>query len=163
MVKSLHDHGSYKPVILLFQTATSLSLCYVWHACINLYMHNNVSHLKMRFLDLGSSVYSYVSVVNSGSIYASAAINFGVAVFLLWLFAIFKRLPCNATVYYSRAINLNHHVPPYHDHSCLHKLVPSVHWIPHALHVTDNQILEENGLDALILIRLFKFGSDFSV
>lgn len=116
----------------------------------------------MGILDLGSSVYSYVSVVNSGTIYASAAINLGVAILLLWLFAIFKRLPCNATIYYARAINHNHHVPPYHDRSSgLRKLGPSVHWIPHALHITDDQILEENGLDALTLIRLFKFGSEF--
>lgn len=118
----------------------------------------------MGILSNGGTVYSYVHLLKTESLLAAVAINVALAVVLLSLFSIFKNQPSNATIYYARSLSLKHHIP-FHDCSAtvFHRFLPSVGWIPRALRVTDDQILEENGLDALALVRLFKFGSEILI
>ncbi|XP_021675084.2 CSC1-like protein At3g54510 isoform X2 [Hevea brasiliensis] len=95
-----------------------------------------------------------------GSLIASATINFGLALIVLSLFSIFKKQPSNAPIYYARRLSKRHHIP--FDHSfTFSRFIPSVSWIPRAFRVTEDEILQISGLDALIIIRLFKFGINF--
>ncbi|CAL5380006.1 unnamed protein product [Camellia sinensis] len=96
--------------------------------------------------------------MDAQSLLASAAINIGLALVLVCLFSIMKKQPSNASIYYARRVSLRHHIP--FDHSfTFHRFTPSVSWISRALRFTEDEILEISGLDGLILIRLFKFGS----
>lgn len=95
------------------------------------------------------------------SLLASASINIGLAVVALWLFSVLKKQPRNAVVYYARRLSdRHHHHRPLSLHSslCLPRFLPSVAWIPRAFRVPEDDILSRHGLDALVLIRLFKFG-----
>ncbi|CAH8268604.1 unnamed protein product [Arabidopsis lyrata] len=97
------------------------------------------------------------------SLLASASINIGLAVVALWLFSVLKKQPRNAVVYYARRLSDRHHHRPLSLHSslCLPRFLPSVAWIPRAFRVPEDEILSRHGLDALVLIRLFKFGIRF--
>ncbi|KAI5681216.1 hypothetical protein M9H77_02443 [Catharanthus roseus] len=81
----------------------------------------------------------------------------GLAALMLSLFAVLKKQPSNAPIYYSRRISLNQSVP-LERRFTFGRLIPSVDWICRAVHVTEEEILERCGLDVLIFIRLFKFG-----
>ncbi|CAH2064139.1 unnamed protein product [Thlaspi arvense] len=96
------------------------------------------------------------------SLIASASINIGLAVLALWLFSVLKKQPRNAVIYYARLLS-DHHRPdlPLHSSFSLPRFLPSVAWIPRAFRVPEDDILRRHGLDALVLIRLFKFGIRF--
>jgi hypothetical protein len=98
--------------------------------------------------------------MNPHSLFASAAINIGLALIILTLFSIFKKQPSNAPIYYARRISHRHHIH-FHQSLSLCRFLPSVSWIPRAFRVTEDEILDSSGLDALVIIRLFKFGSVF--
>ena len=51
------------------------------------------------------------------------------------------------------------HVPNSDQLLTLRRFLPSLSWIRRAYRVSEDEILENSGLDALIIIRLFKFGS----
>lgn len=95
--------------------------------------------------------------MNPESLFASAAINIGLALFLLSLFSILKKQPSNADVYYARRLSKNHRVS-FDSYFTLRRYLPSVSWISRAFRVTQDEILDTAGLDALVVIRLFKFG-----
>ncbi|XP_021750703.1 CSC1-like protein At3g54510 [Chenopodium quinoa] len=93
---------------------------------------------------------------------ASAAINIGLAMAVLCIFSILKKQPSNSFIYYAR--RLSHQQQPLSfDRFSFRRLLPSVSWIPRALRVSEDDILTNSGLDALIIIRLFKFGIRFFV
>ncbi|KFK34689.1 hypothetical protein AALP_AA5G178800 [Arabis alpina] len=96
------------------------------------------------------------------SLIASASINIGLAIIALWLFSVLKKQPRNAVIYYARRLS-DRHSPdlPLHSSFSLPRFLPSVAWIPRALGVSEDDILRCHGLDALVLIRLFKFGIRF--
>ncbi|KAK4285405.1 hypothetical protein QN277_002105 [Acacia crassicarpa] len=98
--------------------------------------------------------------MNPHSLLASAAINIGLAFIILSLFSILKKQPSNATIYYARRL-ARHHTFAMPSASALARFLPSVSWISRAYRVTEDEILQSNGLDALVLIRLFKFGIKF--
>jgi hypothetical protein len=100
--------------------------------------------------------------MNPHSLFASAAINIGLAFIVLSLFSILKKQPSTAPIYYARRLSQRHHI---HFHRSLSfcRFLPSVSWIPRAFRVTEEEILETGGLDALVIIRLFKFGSVFFI
>ncbi|XP_040992900.1 CSC1-like protein At3g54510 isoform X3 [Juglans microcarpa x Juglans regia] len=100
--------------------------------------------------------------MNTQSLFASAAINIGLAFVVLSLFAILKKQPSNAPIYYARRLSKGHNIHFHHSLS-IHRFFPSVSWIPRAFRVTEDEILETGGLDALVIIRLFKFGIKFFV
>lgn len=80
---------------------------------------------------------------------------------ILFLFSILKKQPSNAAIYYPRPLSKRHPLtfpPPF----SLRRFIPSFSWIPRAFRVTEDEILQTNGLDALVVIRLFKFGSVYS-
>ncbi|XP_074284691.1 CSC1-like protein At3g54510 isoform X2 [Silene latifolia] len=89
---------------------------------------------------------------------ASAAINIGLAMAVLSLFSVLRKQPSTAFIYYARRLSDNRQ-PPSFDR----RLLPSVSWISRALRVPESDILHHSGLDALIIIRLFKFGIKFFV
>ncbi|TYH18841.1 hypothetical protein ES288_A05G305700v1 [Gossypium darwinii] len=78
---------------------------------------------------------------------------------ILFLFSILKKQPSNAAIYYPRPLSKRHPItfPPF----SLRRFIPSFSWIPRAFRVTEDEILQTNGLDALVVIRLFKFGINF--
>ncbi|GMI90472.1 hypothetical protein like AT3G54510 [Hibiscus trionum] len=94
------------------------------------------------------------------SLLASAGINIGLAIVILFLFSVLKKQPSNAPVYYPRPLSKRHRIVFPRPRS-LARLFPSFSWIPRAFHVSEDEILETNGLDALVVIRLFKFGINF--
>lgn len=108
--------------------------------------------------------------MNPESLIASAAINIGLAVVILSLFSILKKQPSYAPVYYplrlsqsqSQSQSQRHrhrHVPNSDQPLTLRRFLPSLSWIRRAYGVSEDEILDSSGLDALIIIRLFKFGS----
>jgi hypothetical protein len=98
--------------------------------------------------------------MNPHSLFASAAINIGLAFIVLSLFSIFKKQPSTAPIYYARRLSKRHHIH-FHHSLTFRRFLPSVSWISRAFRVTEDEILETGGLDALVIIRLFKFGSVF--
>ncbi|ESQ45017.1 hypothetical protein EUTSA_v10010925mg [Eutrema salsugineum] len=96
------------------------------------------------------------------SLIASASINIGLAVLALWLFSVLKKQPRNAVIYYARRLSDLHRPDlPLHSSFSLPRFLPSVAWIPRAFGVPEDDILRRHGLDALVFIRLFKFGIRF--
>ncbi|CAM8967874.1 unnamed protein product [Rhodiola kirilowii] len=100
--------------------------------------------------------------MNAHSLIASAGINFGVAFLVLWLFSILKKQPTNAYIYHARPLSENRRVDVDEGYS-FRRLLPSISWILAAFRVSDDEILDASGLDALVIIRLFKFGIKFFV
>ncbi|XP_054816533.1 CSC1-like protein At3g54510 isoform X1 [Prosopis cineraria] len=98
--------------------------------------------------------------MNPHSLLASAAINIGLAFIILTLFSILKKQPSNATIYYARRLAHRHSIPV-PPAFFLARFIPSVSWIPRAYRVTEDEIIQTSGLDALVVIRLFKFGIKF--
>ncbi|KAK9912911.1 hypothetical protein M0R45_036744 [Rubus argutus] len=110
--------------------------------------------------------------MNPESLIASAAINIGLAVVILALFSILKKQPSYAPIYYplrlsqSQSQSQRHrhrHVPNSDQPLTLRRFLPSLSWIRRAYRISEDEILESSGLDALIIIRLFKFGIKFFV
>ncbi|KAL6853433.1 hypothetical protein ACP4OV_019462 [Aristida adscensionis] len=91
---------------------------------------------------------------------ASAAINLGLALVALSLFSLLKKQPGNAPVYLPRRMAAGADrggggglLPLGHG-----RLTPSFRWIGAAFRLTEEDVLRRHGLDALVVIRLFKFG-----
>lgn len=96
--------------------------------------------------------------MNPLSLLASAVINIGLAIIVLSLFSICKKQPSNASIYYARRLSQNQNISFDHS-STISRFLPSLSWIPLAVRVTEDEILQSSGLDALIVVRLLKFGS----
>ncbi|KAL5056425.1 hypothetical protein RYX36_037107 [Vicia faba] len=96
--------------------------------------------------------------MNPHSLLASAAINIGLAFITLSLFSILKKQPSLASIYYAHRLSHHHYIP---FDSSFHRFLPSVSWISRAYHLTEDDFLQSHGLDALVIIRLFKFGINF--
>ena len=99
--------------------------------------------------------------MNPHSLFASAAINIGLALVTLTLFSIFKKQPSFAPIYYARRLSNGQQIHLHDEIFSFRRFLPSVSWIPRAFRVTEDEILDSSGLDALVIIRLFKFGSVF--
>ncbi|XP_015159946.1 CSC1-like protein At3g54510 [Solanum tuberosum] len=97
------------------------------------------------------------------SVVVSAAINFGLAIFILSLFALLKKQPFYAPIYYARRLYLGHRNLHDSDHRVFsfRRLLPEIDWIFRAVRVTEEEILQNCGLDVLVFVRLFKFGIRF--
>ncbi|AQK98223.1 CSC1-like protein [Zea mays] len=96
---------------------------------------------------------------------ASAAINLGLALVALSLFSLLKKQPGNAPVYRPRRMATGDlradggFLPLGHG-----RLTPSFRWIGAAFRLSEDDVLRRHGLDALVIVRLFKFGINcFSV
>ncbi|PIA48205.1 hypothetical protein AQUCO_01400645v1 [Aquilegia coerulea] len=100
--------------------------------------------------------------MNAHSLLASASINIGLAIFILSLFSIFKKFSSNSLIYYALPLSKQKHIS-FHPSFTLSTFLPSFSWIPRAFRVTEEEILKNSGLDALVIIRLFKFGVKFFV
>jgi len=101
--------------------------------------------------------------MNPQSLLASAAINIGLAFVTLSLFSLLKKQPSTASIYYARPLSHHHQIPLQLPSTSLRRFLPSVGWVFRAFRVTEADILDAHGLDALVIIRLFKFGSVFSL
>ncbi|CAL4945533.1 unnamed protein product [Urochloa decumbens] len=89
---------------------------------------------------------------------ASAAINLGLALVALSLFSLLKKQPGNAPVYRPRRMAAGGDggaglLPLGHG-----RLTPSFRWIGAAFRLSEEDVLRRHGLDALVVVRLFKFG-----
>ncbi|KAF0926763.1 hypothetical protein E2562_027379 [Oryza meyeriana var. granulata] len=95
---------------------------------------------------------------------APAAINLGLALVALSLFSLLKKQPGNAPVYLARRMAAGHRggsaggggggLPLGHG-----RLTPSFRWIRAAFRLSEDDVLWRHGLDALVVVRLFKFGT----
>ncbi|CAM0885151.1 unnamed protein product [Alopecurus aequalis] len=88
---------------------------------------------------------------------ASAAINLGLALVALSLFSMLKKQPGNALVYLPRRMATaggGGGLLPLGAG----RLTPSFRWIGAAFRLSEDDVLRLHGLDALAVIRLFKFG-----
>ncbi|KAL2898358.1 hypothetical protein RDABS01_040140 [Bienertia sinuspersici] len=97
---------------------------------------------------------------------ASAAINIGLAMAVFCIFSILKKQPSNSFIYYARRLSLEQQQSSSSlafDRFSFRRLMPSFSWIIRGLRVPEDDILRNFGLDALIIIRLFKFGIRFFV
>ncbi|CAN1139927.1 CSC1-like protein At3g54510 [Linum perenne] len=96
------------------------------------------------------------------SLIASAAINFGLAFTILFLFSILKKQPSNSLIYYARPLSVSAAaLPSFPQSISIYRFLPSLSWIRNAFHLSEDQILQIHGLDVLVLFRLFKFGINF--
>ncbi|CAD6228178.1 unnamed protein product [Miscanthus lutarioriparius] len=90
---------------------------------------------------------------------ASAAINLGLALVALSLFSLLKKQPGNVPVYRPRRMATGDLgaggglLPLGHG-----RLTPSFRWIGAAFRLSEEDVLRRHGLDALVVVRLFKFG-----
>lgn len=96
-------------------------------------------------------------LLDGKSLTVSASINIVFAITILLFFSILKKQPSNSTIYFARRLSLNHHMA-FDKTLTLSRFIPTVYWIRRAFRITDAELLENCGLDAFILIRLFKFG-----
>ncbi|KAL4277521.1 hypothetical protein HN51_060631 [Arachis hypogaea] len=94
--------------------------------------------------------------MNPHSLLASAGINIGLAIIIISVFSVLKKQPSNSSIYYARTLSRRQNLP-------LHsrRFLPSVSWVSRAFRLTEDQILSDHGLDALVILRLFKFGIKF--
>ncbi|OIW16892.1 hypothetical protein TanjilG_01757 [Lupinus angustifolius] len=99
--------------------------------------------------------------MNPHSLLASASINIGLAFIILSLFSIFKKQPSNASIYYARPLSHHTYISFDESTSTFCRFLPSISWVSRAYRVTEDEIIEAHGLDALVIIRLFKFGIKF--
>ncbi|KAJ3687957.1 hypothetical protein LUZ61_017121 [Rhynchospora tenuis] len=100
--------------------------------------------------------------MNPGGLAASAAINLGLAAVVLSLFSVLKRQPGNAPVYLARCIAAGESMPTgWCRSSSARFAVPSFAWIPAAFRLSEEEVIRLCGLDALVVLRLFKFGIKF--
>ncbi|KAK1412179.1 hypothetical protein QVD17_33203 [Tagetes erecta] len=98
--------------------------------------------------------------MNAEGLLASAGINIGLAIIILCLFSIFRNQHSNANLYYPRRLSLNQSIS--FDRSfTFRRFLPSFDWINEAFTVSEDDILSKCGLDALVVIRFFKFGIKF--
>ncbi|KAK1295422.1 hypothetical protein QJS10_CPA16g01076 [Acorus calamus] len=101
--------------------------------------------------------------MNPESLLASAGINIGLAVLVLSLFSVFKKQPFNAPVYLARRLASSSDDPSsasrFGPCFSLRRLLPSASWIRDAFRVSEDEVLRTRGLDALVVLRLFKLGS----
>ncbi|CAL9076051.1 unnamed protein product [Musa textilis] len=98
--------------------------------------------------------------MNAASLLASAGMNIGLALVVLSLFSVLKKQPCSAPVYFARRIARREALPLYPAFS-LARLRPTASWISRAFRITEDEVLRIQGLDALVVLRLFKFGTKF--
>ncbi|KAI9169185.1 hypothetical protein LWI28_008468 [Acer negundo] len=99
--------------------------------------------------------------MNPRGLLASAVINIGLAFVILALFSILKKQPSNAPIYYARRLSQDPDNVTFHRSFTLSRFLPSISWISRASRVSEDQILQTSGLDALLVIRLLKFGINF--
>ncbi|KAH0454751.1 hypothetical protein IEQ34_016675 [Dendrobium chrysotoxum] len=95
------------------------------------------------------------------SLLASAGINIGLALVIFTLFSVLKKQPFTAPIYFSRRIAAGEELP-IDRHFSLRRLCPSVSWIPLAFRLSEEDVIRQRGLDALVVLRLFKLGQDSS-
>uniref|UniRef100_A0A0A9FII3 CSC1/OSCA1-like N-terminal transmembrane domain-containing protein n=1 Tax=Arundo donax TaxID=35708 RepID=A0A0A9FII3_ARUDO len=88
---------------------------------------------------------------------ASAAINLGLALVALSLFSLLKQQPGNVPVYLPRRMAAG---DPRGGLLPLGRgrLTPSFRCIGAAFRLSEDDVLRRHGLDALVVVRLFKFG-----
>ncbi|KAL5827226.1 hypothetical protein ACOSQ3_019059 [Xanthoceras sorbifolium] len=99
--------------------------------------------------------------MNPQGLLASGVINIGLAFVFLALFSIFKKQPSNAPIYYARRLSQDSNNVTFHHSFTLSRFLPSISWISRASRVSEDEILQNTGLDALLVIRLLKFGINF--
>ncbi|THU56098.1 hypothetical protein C4D60_Mb11t13680 [Musa balbisiana] len=98
--------------------------------------------------------------MNAASLLASAGMNIGLSLVVLSLFSVLKKQPCSAPVYFARRTARREALPIYPAFS-LARLRPTASWISRAFRVTEDEVLRIQGLDALVVLRFFKFGTKF--
>ncbi|KAL5553722.1 hypothetical protein UlMin_041123 [Ulmus minor] len=85
----------------------------------------------------------------------SVGINFGLCVLFFTLYSILRKQPSNYEVYGPRL--LAEGTSKRRSHFNLERLVPSTSWVKNAWKLTEDELLESSGLDAVVFMRLITF------
>ncbi|KAG8053944.1 hypothetical protein GUJ93_ZPchr0001g32760 [Zizania palustris] len=100
--------------------------------------------------------------MDADGLLASAAINLGLALVALSLFSMLKKQPGNAPVYLPQRMAASDRAGSSSGGGVLPlghgRLTPSFRWIVAAFRFSEDDVLRRHGLDALVVLRLFKFG-----
>ncbi|KAL9683719.1 hypothetical protein QQ045_015547 [Rhodiola kirilowii] len=94
--------------------------------------------------------------MNIAALLTSAGINIGMCVLLLSLYSILRKQPTNYDVYFARRI-AQVQGDQRHDPFCFERFVPSASWLVKAWETTEDELLGDAGLDALVFIRIIVF------
>lgn len=86
----------------------------------------------------------------------SAGINIGVCVGVFSLYSILRKQPSQARVYFGRRLSIGARKS---NALCLDRFVPSASWIVKAWKTTDEEILNNVGLDSVVFVRIIVFRS----
>ncbi|KAL6215359.1 hypothetical protein ACLB2K_014790 [Fragaria x ananassa] len=84
----------------------------------------------------------------------SAGINIGVCVGVFSLYSILRKQPSQARVYFGRRLSIGARKS---NALCLDRFVPSASWIVKAWKTTDEEILNNVGLDSVVFVRIIVF------
>ncbi|KAL4204013.1 hypothetical protein AMTRI_Chr01g107590 [Amborella trichopoda] len=98
--------------------------------------------------------------MNAQGLLASAGINIGLAIVVLTFFSIFKKQLCSAPVYLPKKLATGG-IGPLQEElegSGFSRFLPSASWSLRALRLSEDEFLQTCGLDALVILRLFKLG-----
>ncbi|KAL5227666.1 hypothetical protein ABZP36_015931 [Zizania latifolia] len=100
--------------------------------------------------------------MDADGLLASAVINLGLALVALSLFSMLKKQPGNAPVYLPQRMAASDRAGSSSGGGVLPlghgRLTPSFRWIVAAFRLSEDDVLRRHGLDALVVLRLFKFG-----
>ncbi|KAK7383270.1 hypothetical protein VNO78_28944 [Psophocarpus tetragonolobus] len=84
----------------------------------------------------------------------SAGINIAVCVVLFSFYSVLRKQPSNVNVYFGRRLASQH---SRHINLCLERFVPSPSWILKAWEISEDEILTNGGLDAVVFVRILVF------
>jgi hypothetical protein len=86
----------------------------------------------------------------------SVGINLGLCFLFFTLYSILRKQPSNVTVYGPRLVKKDGKSQQSNEFN-LERLLPTAGWVKRALEPTNDEILSNLGLDALVFIRVFVF------
>jgi hypothetical protein len=89
----------------------------------------------------------------------SAGINLALAVLFFVLYSVFRKQPGNAGVYFTRHMLREKEKEVKKQPFSFEALVPSAGWVKKSWDPTEDDILHSSGLDAVVFLRIFIFGS----
>lgn len=85
----------------------------------------------------------------------SLAINSGLCIMFFTLYSILRKQPSNSEVYIPRVLAEGGYKKT--SHFNLERLIPSPDWLRRAWNLSEDDLLEASGLDAVVFMRLINF------
>ncbi|AAF26163.1 hypothetical protein [Arabidopsis thaliana] len=126
--------------------------------CVNLHISDIFFVLLPNFADSwqASLGLSEFGVMLLSALLTSVGINLGLCFLFFTLYSILRKQPSNVTVYGPRLVKKDGKSQQSNEFN-LERLLPTAGWVKRALEPTNDEILSNLGLDALVFIRVFVF------